>query len=79
LSRLQIDLQVIGPMLRDGLGTTLAKYISKVMIFFGNTTEVNWVSGGRRAGISLRSGQLNSVHLGTRELTSVYKCSSTNK
>jgi hypothetical protein len=79
LSGLQINLQVIGPMLRDCLSTTFAKYISEVMIFFGNTTEVNWLSGRRGTGVSLGSGQLYFLHLGTRKLTSANKCSGTNK
>jgi len=79
LSRLKIDLQVIRPMFRECLSMTFAKYISKIMIFFGDTAEVNWVSGRRGAGIGLGSGQLNSVHFGTRKLTSAYKSSTTNK
>ena len=66
-------------MLRDFLGTTFAKYISKVVIFLGNTTEVNRIGGGRGMGVNLGSGQLKMVHFGTRELTSTYECSGTNK
>jgi len=66
-------------MLRDFLGMTFAKYIGKVMIFFGNTTEVNRIGSRCGTGVNLGSGQLKTVHFGARELTSAYKCRSPNK